>query len=308
MINKKWKKFIKNYLEKKSETQRNLLTNKNLYIFPNLNGFKLAFFIFFAFTSSIFYQNNVGLLISIMLFIVYFISIIVSYQNLNEIRIEPINYLVPSNKKVYLSYLIQALNKRDRLNLNFFFNKKKIQNLNLINDKKISIGHFFLKRGVQDIPQINLESLFPFGIIRAFGIVKFKQKLYVYPEPIKPPVSIIQNLEQQNLKNEIDYEFDAIEESKPGENLSRISWRHYSIMKKLLTKKFINIKNDDKILIDIEKLNTLNFELSLSYSVYIIDYFYNQKKNFAIKYKKYISNYSNSLKHKNDLLKFITNA
>ena len=308
MIFEKWNKFIKKKLEKNSEFHKNLLTKKNLYIFPNLNGFKLAVFIFFAFASSIFYQNNVGLLISIILFIIYFISIIISYQNLVSIRIDPINYLVPNNKNVYLSFFIQSLNKKDRLNLNFFLDKEKLQNFDLISGKEINIKYFFKKRGVQDMPRIKLESVFPFGIIKAFGTVKLKQKLFIYPEPIKPPSFLISSLEKQNLKNDIDYEFETIEEQKESENLSRISWRHYSTMKKLFIKKFLRIDNNDQILIDIEKLESSNFELSLSYASYLIEYFYNEKKKFALKYKNFTSNYSKSLKHKNELLKFITNV
>ena len=308
MTFKKWDKSINKYLEKKSEVNRNLLTKKNLYIFPNSNGFKLAFFIFFSFASSIFYQNNVGLLVSIILFIIYFISIIISYQNLSLIKIKPLNCLVPRNKNVYLSFFIKSLNNRDRLNLDLFLNKEKIQNFDLIQGKKIDTKQFFLKRGVQDMPQINLESVFPFGVIKAFGVVKLKEKLFVYPEPIKPPNNLISNLEKQNLKNDNDYEFDSIEEGKLGENLSRISWKHYSILKKLFTKKFITMNNNNKILIDIEKLNNSNFELSLSYAAYLIEYFYNSKKKFALKYKNFISNYSNSTTHKNNLLKFIANV
>ena len=308
MIFKRLGKLINKHLEKKSEAHKNLLTKKNLYIFPNFNGFKLAFFIFFAFASSIFYQNNVGLLVSIILFIIYFISIIISYQNLSFIKVEPLNNLVPKNKNVYLSFFIKTLNNKERLNLNFFLNKKKIQNFDLIGSKKINTQHFFLKRGVQDMPQINLESLFPFGVIKAFGIIKLKEKLFVYPEPIKPPSNLISNLEKQYLENDNDYEFDTIEEGKLGDNLSRISWRHYSTMKKLYTKKFLKINKNNKILIDIEKLKSSNFELSLSYAAYLIEYYYNLKINFALKYKNYISSYSNSLNHKNDLLKFITNV
>ena len=95
--------------------------------------------------------------------------------------------LVPKNKNVYLSFFIKTLNNKDRLNLDFFLDKKKIQNFDLIEGKKIEYSTFFLKRGVQDMPQINLESLFPFGVIKAFGVVKLKEKLFVYPEPIKPP-------------------------------------------------------------------------------------------------------------------------
>ena len=72
MISSKWQNFTTSYLEKKSALNKNKLNKKNLYIFPNSNGFKLGAFIFFSFTAAIFYQNNVGLLISIIFFFFIF--------------------------------------------------------------------------------------------------------------------------------------------------------------------------------------------------------------------------------------------
>ena len=308
MISKNWEKFVTKYLIKKSNLHKNKLNKKNLYIFPNSNGFKLGAFIFFSFTASIFYQNNVGLLISIILFFVYFLSIIISYQNLNNIKIDPLTTLVPQNKNVYLDYLIHSLNDRERLNLNISNNESNIKNVDLTNQKKIAFKNIFLKRGVYEIPILKLESFFPFGIIKTFGLVIFDQKLHIYPEPIKPPQDLIKNLMIVNNLDENDYEFDRIEEASPGESLSRISWRHYSIKNKLFSKKFINSENNKEILIDIDLLNKKNLEKALSNAVYLIEYYYNKKINFALKYKEFTSKYSNSLTHKNDLLKFTANV
>ena len=308
MISKNWEKFVTKYLIKRSNLHKNKLNKKNLYIFPNSNGFKLGAFIFFSFTASIFYQNNVGLLISIILFFVYFLSIIISYQNLNNIKIDPLTTLVPQNKNVYLDYLIHSLNDKERLNLNISNNESNIKNVDLTNQKKIAFKNIFLKRGVYEIPILKLESFFPFGIIKTFGLVIFDQKLHIYPEPIKPPQDLIKNLMIVNNLDENDYEFDRIEEASPGESLSRISWRHYSIKNKLFSKKFINSENNKEILIDIDLLNKKNLEEALSNAVYLIEYYYNKKINFALKYKEFTSKYSNSLTHKNDLLKFTANV
>ena len=308
MISKNWEKFVTKYLIKRSNLHKNKLNKKNLYIFPNSNGFKLGAFIFFSFTASIFYQNNVGLLISIILFFVYFLSIIISYQNLNNIQIDPLTTLVPQNKNVYLDYLIHSLNDRERLNLNISNNESNIKNVDLTNQKKIAFKNIFLKRGVYEIPILKLESFFPFGIIKTFGLVIFDQKLHIYPEPIKPPQDLIKNLMIVNNLDENDYEFDRIEEASPGESLSRISWRHYSIKNKLFSKKFINSENNKEILIDIDLLNKKNLEKALSNAVYLIEYYYNKKINFALKYKEFTSKYSNSLTHKNNLLKFTANV
>ena len=63
-----------------------------------------------------------------------------------------------------------------------------------------------------------------------------------------------------------------------------------------------------EILIDINLLDKNNLEKALSNAVYLINYYYNKKINFAVKYKQFTSNYSNSLTHKNDLLKFTANV
>ena len=47
MISKNWEKLVTKYLIKKSNLHKNKLNKKNLYIFPNSNGFKLGAFIFF---------------------------------------------------------------------------------------------------------------------------------------------------------------------------------------------------------------------------------------------------------------------
>ena len=112
----------------------------------------------------------------------------------------------------------------------------------------------------------------------------------------------------QNKVDQNDYEFDSINEASLGESLSRISWRHFSIKNKLFTKKFVNIDNNKKILIDIGKFENTTLELSLSYAVYLIEYFFKKKISFALKYNDYTSEYSNSLKHKNNLLKYTANV
>ena len=308
MISKIWRKIVTKYITKKSNNYKNKLIKKNLYIFPNIKGFQLGAFIFFSFSASIFYQNNVGLLLSIVIFIIYFISIMISYQNLSNIEIKPLTYLVPKNKNIYLDFLIQTLNERERLNLDINIENQPIKNINLKERKKIFFKSYFFKRGINEIPVVRLQSLFPFGIIKTFGVIKFSEKIYVYPEPIKPPYSLIQSLKVKNKLDEDDYEFDKIEETKPGENLSKISWRHYSIKKKLFSKKFIYHTSSKKVLIDIEDFSNTNLELALSHTVYLIEHYYKQKISFAIKYRDFISKYSNSLKHKNDLLKFTANV
>ena len=118
-----WKKFFNN----KILLNKNNLNRKNLYIFPSFKGFQLAILIFFCFAVAIFYQNNFALLLSIILFFIYFISIIISYQNLLDLNFKIINKLIPANQKIKIDLLIKSKKNKERLNISLdylenFFN------------------------------------------------------------------------------------------------------------------------------------------------------------------------------------------
>ena len=54
----------------------------------------------------------------------------------------------------------------------------------------------------------------------------------------------------------------------------------------------------------IKKIYSKKIQLLKKYN----EHYYDKKINFALKYKKFTSKYSNSLTHKNDLLKFTANV
>ena len=297
--------FLEKFIKKKSEKNKNSINRNNLYIFPNQKGFQIGALVFFCFAVSIFYQNNFALLLSIILFSIFFISILISYQNLNNLEFKLLDNLFPSNQDIYLKYLVENNSKQERLNVDFYQNQNQYKT-NINQFEQIKFKHTFSQRGIVETPSLNISSVFPFGIIKTFGKISFKEKIVVYPKPIRPPQFVLDNI--NNKKQEgFDYEFDKIEEDKFNKNLSKVSWKHYSIKKKYYFKKFVFKKDSENIIIDIEKLSN-NLERSLSYASYLIHYFYELKNPFAVKYKDYISNISCSHEHKKKQLTFLANV
>ena len=297
--------LLEKFINKKSINNKNVINKKNLFIFPNLKGFQAGVLIFFCFALAIFYQNNFALLISIILFIIFFISILISYQNLNNLEFEITERILPSNKLIKLNYILKNKTKRERLNINF---KQNDQTINL-DPKKINNITFmnkFEKRGVYETPSITFNSVFPFGIINTFGKIYFKKKLIIYPEPIKPPKNILDNLFNK-INDGFDYEFDKIEENNHEKNLSKVSWKHFSIKKKYYHKIFKFKKETNNFIIDLDLLSR-DFEKSLSYASYLINDFYKLKNPFTLKHKNYISENSCSYEHRNKQLTYLANA
>jgi len=303
MISDFWKKIIL----KKSLTNKNIINRKNLYIFPSLKGFQIAVLIFFCFAVAIFYQNNFALLLSIILFFIYFISILISYQNLLNLKFSINNKLYPTNKLVELNYQIEEEQNRERLNINFNIDKENL-NKDIQNKTIVNLKYRFKKRGTTKTPILNINSKFPFGVINTFAKISFQEFLTIFPEPIKPANEIFDNLYKQNTDEGFDYEFDKIEENRENKNLSKISWKHSSIRKKLYEKKFKFSNNLQHVTIDLQKLKSDSFEKKLSYASYLVEYFYKLRKPFSLKNNDFLSPIACSLEHRNKLLTYLANV
>ena len=298
-------KFIENFITKKSQKNKNLINKKNLYIFPNKKGFQIGALVFFCFAVSILYQNNFALLISIILFVILFISILVSYQNLNNIELKLQKNIIPSNENIVLNYLIRNRSLNQKLNINFEQNNELV-NSDLKELTKISFRNKFKHRGVHDVPHLKISSVFPFGIINTFCKISFNEKIIVYPKAIEPPKNLIEKMINTNNEG-FDYEFDKIEENNFEKNLSKVSWKHFSIKKRYYHKRFKFNKEVNNIIIDLELLGS-DFEKSLNYASFLINNLYDSKNPFSLKYKNYFSEMSCSDEHKKKQLTYLANV
>ena len=307
------KSIINDYIKKKILNKNysqniTLLSKKNIFVFPNFKGFQISFLVFFCFTASIFYQINFGLLLSIIIFIIFFISIMISFQNLNNLSINSYNHIMPANKesKIYLN--IKNYSGNDKLNINLKIDDLDITTLKSIKTSlKSSISYIYPKRGTYSLPAINIFSQFPFGIVKSSSYFRLDNKAIVYPNPEIPSKKILNLHKLDNLDNP-NYEFDNIGEYEIGESQSRISWKQSISKDKLLSKKFINESKISNILIDIDKIEAVSFEKKLSYASYLILKSYEEKIDFSLKHQKFILPFSSSEENRNKALTYLANV
>jgi len=284
-----------------------LKNNSKIYIYPNLNGIGLSLFVFFCFLISVFYENNSGLLLSIIIFFIFFISILISHQNINNLKISSLNeYYVEANKNKNLTLIIENLSKEKKLNININYQKQNIGNFNFF--KKINyfnLNYNKKLRGVYLLDTITLNSIYPFGIIKTKINHKPDCDIIVYPQSIKPNLEL---LNEFNIDKSIDADdFDGIDEFKNGDSYSKIAWKKSTIDKKYI-KIFKDKEKTQKLILDLDRYNELEFELLLSYSIYIIEYFYQNKINLTLKHQGNIFLLDKNKKSLNQIYKYLANA
>ena len=284
-----------------------LKNNSKIYIYPNLNGIGLSLFVFFCFLVSVFYENNSGLLLSIIIFFIFFISILISHQNINNLKISSSNeYYVEANKNKNLTFIIENLSKEKKLNIDIYFQKQNIGNYNFskkINNFKLNYNKKL--RGVYLLDTITLNSIYPFGVIKTKINHNPDCDIIVYPQSIKPNQEL---LNEFNIDKSIDADdFDGIDEFKNGDSYSKIAWKKSTIDKKYI-KIFKDKEKTQKLILDLDRYNELEFELLLSYSIYIIEYFYQNKINLTLKHQGNIFLLDKNKKSLNQIYKYLANA
>ena len=284
-----------------------LSNNSKIYIYPNFNGIGLSLFVFFCFLISVFYENNSGLLLSIIIFFIFFISILISHQNINNLKINSLNeYYVEANKNKKLTLVIENLSKEKKLNIDINFQKQKIGNFNFF--KKINyfnLNYNKKLRGLYLLDTITLNSIYPFGVIKTKTNYNPDFDIIVYPQSIKPNQELLNEFNIDKSINADD--FDGIDEFKNGDSYSKIAWKKSTINKKYI-KIFKDKEKTRKLILDLDKYNELAFELLLSYSVYIIQYFHQNKINLTVKHQGRIFLLNENKRSLNQIYKYLANA
>ena len=294
-----------------SKLTKNLINKKQtkIYIYPNLNGLGLALFIFFNFLIAVFYENNFGLLLSIIIFFTFFISIFISHQNLNNLNInENAEYLIESEKNQKIDIIIVNSSNDKKLNIDIDYDNKTIGNFNFINKINNFSHPIKLKeRGVFPFKRFCIKSIYPFGIIRTKIYFHLRSLIYVYPKAVRPPENLLFEFNISNTNSSND-DFDGIEEFRRGDNLSKIAWKKSTINEKKNVKKFKELKKDQKYILDLNRYPNIPFELLLSYSVYIIKYFFQKKMQLVLKHNDNKFHLKSNQSSLNEILKYFANV
>ena len=280
---------------------------ERIVIYPNLSGLILGVFVFFCFLISIFYENNFALLISIIIFSIFFISIIISNQNLSNIDLILSNdFLIQSEKKNSIQINMFNNSRIKKLNIKFYIDKEFKGNFDLeLKNNLLDLNFFKEKRGLITLNYLELKSDFPFGIINTFRKFQINKTIYVYPNPNRQNLGLINNFKiEKNPQNH--EEFDGVDLYKIGDSLSKIAWKQSIGKNKKYIKSFkSNHSIEDKVL-DLDQYTNIDFEELLSSVTFIFIQYFKLKKNISLKHKDQIFKLTNKKSSLNKILKYLS--
>ena len=136
-------KYIQNRIIKKNQNEQlKIINKKNTLVYPNFNGFQLGFLIF-LFYSINFLSNKLCSFNFNYNILHLFFSIIVSFQNLNQLQLNYDYQLVEARTEEKIKIQLKNLSNTKKLNSNLKEKSGNPINIKTIENSQIIIFQYF---------------------------------------------------------------------------------------------------------------------------------------------------------------------
>lgn len=239
------------------------------FIFPNLYGFMFGGISFVLLLMAMGYSNNL-----LYFFVFFLISVAVTgmwftNKNVDRIKFEAMsNSFLYANEKNMLQLHCSLKAERFSFEQNVFQIQMKlfdrvhhnqlVHTCEIIQDKSlVPLSFTPVRRGRASLPRVEVQSSFPFSMLRAWKYFHDQQDIVIFPERrgsnILPQLSGLSEEERNYLSSDQQGEdqtgiFSHHREFQNNDSVYRIDWKRSAKFDKLFVKKFEDDRSQKQIL------------------------------------------------------------
>lgn len=243
------------WLSRSTLRQTHLLNRHNLYIFPSKVGCSYLVMIVALWLLGTNYSNNLVLSFSYLLLSVMVVVIFHTFSNLAGLQLKAMKtaaVFCGEKAVIKLDILQGSITHRQNIHLSWKAEAREAhQNIHsypvpLIADSDvIELNITTTYRGYFQIPLLQIESYYPFGLFRCWSYLALDTPVLVYPTPASSTAEPSRSLSldegdtESKVKNaSSDLSFQGLKPHQQGESLQRVSWKHFARTGVLLNKDY----------------------------------------------------------------------
>ncbi|WP_180183784.1 DUF58 domain-containing protein [Acinetobacter sp. YH01020] len=248
--------------------QHKQLTQKDVLIFIYQQGYLYLVLIFITFIAGVNYANNLILGFCFLISAVLCISFYITFKQLHALQIQ-INVVDTPQVGELLS--VDIYFKQDVEQARYLWIKTENQLHKLLFNTQqhgFQLNFITSQRGVFQIPPIQIYSVYPFGLVRAWTYLYVQQPAWVAPQASLHSVENKQ--QQQNFEPDLD-EFRELRSFQTGDSLHAVSWKQAARGQGLYVKVFEQYEDLKKLEIHYHYMPAQSHEEKLSLMMGLVE-------------------------------------
>lgn len=264
---------LQRWLAKRQPAAAELRLNQRiLFVFPTRYGFAILALALLLYLLGTNYQNNLILMQSFFLIILFIFSIVLSFQNLRGLTLHvgppPTAFAAGNNLPGQVLHFCLPVTFAKSSTGDSIAGKKPQQiRVALGTDQRLwaelpptlPLQLLAGKRGLHQLPRFLLSSEHPFGLVRCWCYPALQQPYWVYPSPIA--ATPVRTIDLQDG----DLQWSHLSPYQPGDALQRLDWKRLARQShQPVVKVFNTIKPEQQRLLILPPLQGQALEIALS--------------------------------------------
>lgn len=262
------------FAKRAPRSDHSTLNLRNIYIFFSREGLLFALLLVITFIAGINYGNNLVLGLCFYLASMWLVSLHVTFAHISGLQIQLLEVTMAEvGAPVWVTLQLRSDSRQPRRQLLLGFEhsiyqdsaQRKTDNTvneqvllpHLQGEQVVCLPILTSQRGELVLPRLQIKTVYPLGIMRAWSYVYFSRTAWVYPKP----ESFEGQMQYLALSSEdmpiggqyTQYQqgqddFERLDNYIAGESLARVSWAHVARGQGMLTKHFADPIGHEQIL------------------------------------------------------------
>lgn len=261
---------VQNWVDQRlPASRRHELNRHSLYIFPSKTGFGYLCLVLMLWLVGTNYENNLVLALAFLLSALFIVCILHTFANLSGLSLEFVSAAPAfSGERAELRVRMVSGGGKARDSIILRWAGSEQVAVSLVSESQVTAKIYVpvQGRGWVNPGPLEVESLFPLGILRCWTRLNMDCRILVYPRPIPAgPLPMGQALRDDGEVSGLrgTDEFAGYRDYQAGDSLRDVAWKQYARGMGLHTKDYSSLV-DRRLWLDWDYLGGMSTEARLS--------------------------------------------
>lgn len=240
-----WRARFDSWVLRRIPPARNVvLGHQNIFIMPNRQGLGFLFVLGLMFIGAVNYEASLGFALVFLLLSMFLLSIFYTFRNLSGLHVSAVpGAPVFAGEKAEITVILNRHGSRAYENVQLCFPGARAQVTDLLDHTEARLNLYVSsqRRGRINPGRLVVDTVFPFGICRAWSLVDLDFTFLAYPRPIECDLDYL--LAQQHTGGGTTItrgndDFHALREYQRGDSLKHVAWKQFARGQGMFTKEY----------------------------------------------------------------------
>lgn len=276
MLGLRWQQHFNRWVRRRIPPARLVVLNQhNIFIIPNKQGLGFLTVLALMFIGAINYEASLAFALVFWLLGLFILSIFYTFRNLAGLHISAVpGGSVFAGEHAEITVILTRHGERihEAINMKFPDSRQVVANLIDNIEERSSLYLVAEKRGWFSPGRLTIETVFPFGICRAWSLVDLDLRCLAYPKPVECDLDWLSSQQQHSGHTNITRgsdDFHALRNYQQGDSLRHVAWKIAARGRGMYTKEYSS-NVDDKIWLKWDMFPDMDMEQRLSRLCYCV--------------------------------------